>query len=976
MEKIANKKEMSLNKYKNNQDHFILEKYKEYFKSYILFKKNNNIHRTNLNSMYLQFRDKYQRYIINNKNSLGLKLKGNKLFENLPLNIFKNNYRINTLNITKELENKVLEYFPPYEKKELSHEKKINGEKIKLTPIPYKNNILINTIEEKNDITEAKRSAVLMRRVEYTHLIKNFESKKIEENKNTNDKIILADKIYLLKGAIIIIEDWWKKIKNKRNKTKNSKKKILNKTKSYNNNYFYNNNNIYQNKKRKEVYIDLDTNDLISKNNIIINGSYNGYKLNNKNNYKKQNKINTENNYISNSNISKKNNSNIKNIKSTNNFNKATLVKNNANEKNILLNKSNNKKFNFSKKSESKENIKANEKIKMKKTYKKDTKINNINNNINKNIEDITNTINIDSINKIRAKIYKSISKNKNIQIKNNRNKKMPLNNSINNTYNNKSTNFKTSFNNVNDVGVKNHLKNKNKNSTDFIYNFKDIEKINNSINSNHIKKNNNHETKNKKEDNDKDTKNTLFNTERNKLIKSTDAKSRNNLEKIYLKNKYNTINNTDLNILNKNNNDKKIKCEESKENDIKFTGFNNNKNDNNNKNSNHIDKNNELSLNVNNINNDENLISFRNNEENNNNINIINDKNIKSIIPEEENILKNIIKRYRTYSYDNKKTQNKNYNDINITQSNNEIKTLNESPTIKKNKTLNFIKITKIEELSYINNTQNKKNILNILNKQNQFNNLKIIKNNEAIFIHDSLLQSQNKKNKNNKINLSTNKIQLEYKNNFQNNINIIHNQTDDSNIIPIEQDKQKIIIEEKIFNELGNDISHFYIFIQGKKSSNLNINLNNSINSTEKDISDITVDDSDFNINIPKSGDYTLCQKIKELFPSNNNIIKKEKDININNNIHNNINIKNLEINESNNFFINLDNINIKRAKSENKNNNKKNNFNFSIEIPEHIKNINKIYKTKSSKRMSNKNYKNIEFIRILENKYEFEI
>ena len=908
MEKIANKKEISLNKYKNNQDHFILEKYKEYFKSYILFKKNNNIHRTNLNSMYLQFRDKYQRYITNNKNSLGLKLKGNKLFENLPLNIFKNNYRINTLNITKELENKVLEYFPPYEKKELSHEKKINGEKIKLTPIPYKNNILINTIEEKNDITEAKRSAVLMRRVEYTHLIKNFESKKIEENKNTNDKIILADKIYLLKGAIIIIEDWWKKIKNKRNKTKNSKKKLLNKTKSYNNNYFYNNNNIYQNKKRKEVYIDLDNNDLISKNNIIINGSYNGYKLNNKNNYKKQNKINTENNYISNSNISKKNNSNIKNIKS---------IKNNANEKNILLNKSNNKKFNFSKKSE---------------------------------------------------------SKNKNIQIKNNRNKKMPLNNSINNTYNNKSTNFKTSFNNINNIKIKNHLKNKNKNSTDFIYNFKDIEKINNSINSNHIKKNNNHETKNKKEDNDKDKKNTLFNTERNKLIKSTDAKSRNNLEKIYLKNKYNTINNTDLNILNKNNNDKKIKCEESKENDIKFTGFNNNKNDNNNKNSNHIDKNNELSLNVNNINNDENLISFRNNEENNNNINIINNKNIKSIIPEEENILKNIIKRYRTYSYDNKKTQNKNYNDINITQSNNEIKTLNESPTIKKNKTLNFNKITKIEELSYINNTQNKKNILNILNKQNQFNNLKIIKNNEALFIHDSLLKSQNKKNKNNKINLSINKIQLEYKNNFQNNINIIHNQTDDSNIIPIEQDKQKIIIEEKIFNELGNDISHFYIFIQGKKSSNLN--LNNSINSTEKDISDITVDDSDFNINIPKSGDYTLCQKIKELFPSNNNIIKKEKDININNNIHNNINIKNLEINESNNFFINLDNNNIKRAKSENKNNNKKNNFNFSIEIPEHIKNINKIYKTKSFKRMSNKNYKNIEFIRILENKYEFEI
>ena len=261
MEKITNKKEI---KYKINQDPFILEKYKEYFKSYICFKKNNNIYRNNLNSMYLQFRDKYQKYITNNKNSLGLKLKGNKLFENLPINIFKNNYIINTFNISKELEKKVLGYFSPLKKKELSEEKKIDGEKIKLTPIPYKNNTLINTIEEKNNITEAKRSAVLMRRVEYTHLIKNFEAKKIEENKNIDDKINLADKIYLLKGAIIIIEDWWKKMKNKRNKIK-SKKKVINKTKSYNNNFYTNNN--YLNKKTKEVYIDLDTNDLISKNN-------------------------------------------------------------------------------------------------------------------------------------------------------------------------------------------------------------------------------------------------------------------------------------------------------------------------------------------------------------------------------------------------------------------------------------------------------------------------------------------------------------------------------------------------------------------------------------------------------------------------------------------------------------------------------------------------------------------------------------
>ena len=239
MEKINNKKQIPTHKasseIKNNhnKDPFILEKYKEYFKSFIRFKKNKIGHSTHLNSMYLQFRDKYQKYVTNNKNSFGLKLKGNKLYENLPINIFKDNYVINTCNISKELENKVLGYFIPFEKKELS-EKKLKGEKIKLTPIPYKNNTLINTIEEKNKITEAKRSAVLMRRVEYTHLIKNFESKKIDENKSITDKINLAEKIYILKGAIIIIEEWWKKIKNKRNKIK-KKKKIVNKTKSYNN---------------------------------------------------------------------------------------------------------------------------------------------------------------------------------------------------------------------------------------------------------------------------------------------------------------------------------------------------------------------------------------------------------------------------------------------------------------------------------------------------------------------------------------------------------------------------------------------------------------------------------------------------------------------------------------------------------------------------------------------------------------------
>ena len=44
-----------------------LEKYKDYFKSFVRFKKNSHLHKTYLNSMYLQFRDKYQKFVINKK---------------------------------------------------------------------------------------------------------------------------------------------------------------------------------------------------------------------------------------------------------------------------------------------------------------------------------------------------------------------------------------------------------------------------------------------------------------------------------------------------------------------------------------------------------------------------------------------------------------------------------------------------------------------------------------------------------------------------------------------------------------------------------------------------------------------------------------------------------------------------------------------------------------------------------------------
>ena len=97
-----------------------------------------NTNHTYLNTIYLQSRDRYQKYVTNINNYKGLKFEGNKLYENLPVNKFTNDYILNTFNITKELENKILGYFSPLNKKETSRDKKLDGEKINLTPIPFK----------------------------------------------------------------------------------------------------------------------------------------------------------------------------------------------------------------------------------------------------------------------------------------------------------------------------------------------------------------------------------------------------------------------------------------------------------------------------------------------------------------------------------------------------------------------------------------------------------------------------------------------------------------------------------------------------------------------------------------------------------------------------------------------------------------------------------------------------------------------
>jgi hypothetical protein len=256
-----------------------------------------NTNHTYLNTVYLQSRDRYQKYVSNIDNSEGLKFLGNKLYENLPVNKFKDDYILNTFNITKELENKILGYFSPLSQRETSRDKKLDGEKINLTPIPFKKAEYIHNKVERKKIQEIKRSSVFMRRVEYTHLIQNFKQKNKENNeKNMN----LVNKIAVLKGATLIIEDWWKRIKRKR--TEADIHKRINLFNFDNNN---NNKNNDINKNINVVDINRELKENKEKNQLLHNDSSEILKSN-KNNNESSLSINSNNLEKINANINKK----------------------------------------------------------------------------------------------------------------------------------------------------------------------------------------------------------------------------------------------------------------------------------------------------------------------------------------------------------------------------------------------------------------------------------------------------------------------------------------------------------------------------------------------------------------------------------------------------------------------------------------------------------------------------------------------
>ena len=200
--------------------------YKSLFKHYYKSKNGENCANlySSINNHYLKFQDEVKNYLSNDNNRLGLKLEGNKQLENYSINRFTNAFNKECSARERILQHQVLNYFYPTD-----NNYKLMGKKMQLTPIPCKRNSFLKNKKEKDDYTKAKRAAVCMRRLEYTHGLKKNKSQEFPRN-NTESKDNKVDLLSIVKGAILIIEDWWMKIMKER--------KDITKSDEINNEYF------------------------------------------------------------------------------------------------------------------------------------------------------------------------------------------------------------------------------------------------------------------------------------------------------------------------------------------------------------------------------------------------------------------------------------------------------------------------------------------------------------------------------------------------------------------------------------------------------------------------------------------------------------------------------------------------------------------------------------------------------------------
>ena len=272
------------------------EEYKFFFKRYVRNKsckkiktdsetdstfdelpENNN----ELNSIYLSNLNNLNKFLQKKNNLRGITLRGNRFLENISINKFNEFFREYGKNIEKKLKKHILKFFYPNNNKP-----KLMGQKMNLTPIPVKRNIFLKNEKEKKDYKNAERAAVILRRLEYTH--------GLGDKRDKREKILF----YLMKGAALIIEDWWINILN--NKQHNGYNTFLNKLndieKESGNNIDdnKNNNHLGQN---KFVFKQNQKKKLNNDKNLEIKINKKMYKINNNNNDKgkvnknKKNKI-------------------------------------------------------------------------------------------------------------------------------------------------------------------------------------------------------------------------------------------------------------------------------------------------------------------------------------------------------------------------------------------------------------------------------------------------------------------------------------------------------------------------------------------------------------------------------------------------------------------------------------------------------------------------------------------------------------
>lgn len=198
-----------------------------------------------LEEMYLKYSKNLQKYFSRNKE--GMKLYGNKYFENISIDTFLKTRGQSQQKMLAKIRNPTIISYPAHntlvnESEGMNDEKifpttlintsinmnsskgyvntnlnindELDDDEFFLTPLPNKSRKLLNTKKEKKEFLHAERAAVMMRTFEYTHGVRSkvgFSQyrRMLEEEK---EKLIS-----LMCKAANKIQTWWKKKKSSKN---------------------------------------------------------------------------------------------------------------------------------------------------------------------------------------------------------------------------------------------------------------------------------------------------------------------------------------------------------------------------------------------------------------------------------------------------------------------------------------------------------------------------------------------------------------------------------------------------------------------------------------------------------------------------------------------------------------------------------------------------------------------------------------